>query len=245
MRREHVLLGTLGVLALIATHHPSSKPVPPPQVPPRKPPSGKPSTAPNIEGIIRGRDLIQYRTESDGLILVAPQGTTDVTWQYPKVTDAKMGEFRTMIDHWKDLVDEMSADFNLPASTCFGVMWAEGHDPNAVSRVGAVGLFQVMPANFPKGTTPAMMKDPKTNAQAAGRLLRAARAGGAHDLPQIASYYNAGGYPDGSPWTNEAWLKAGRKPEQTSHWGYACEPGYIDRVVAASNTYILLASGQA
>lgn len=183
----------------------------------------------------KDNDVIQYLTEASGLIIV---GTgEDVSWGYPKLKEAKIPQFKAMVVKWSDLVDSVGHDYSLPSSSLFGVMWAEsqGND-RAVSKAGALGLMQVMPANFPAGTPQAAMFDPLTNLTAAAKLLRAAKG---RPLPEMASWYNAGGN-NGSPWTNAAWLKAGRRADQTSRWGVASQPEYIDTVVAASNTYILL-----
>jgi len=139
-------------------------------------------------------------------------------------------------DHIETLIDDAGINARVPSEEIEALMWSEsGGKQNAVSKAGALGLIQVMPANFPKGTTQAQMLDPRTNLATGTRLYAAGRG----DPVQAASWYNAGGQ-NGQPWTNDAWLKAGRNPAQTTRWGYAAEPGYLDTFVAAYNTAVKL-----
>ncbi len=230
---EKIALGIAALLVLSPPKTPRNLP----GVPPR--PTSK-GPRPSTSAPAGDNDVIQYQVDaSTGLILVATDA--EVSWGYPKLKEDKLSPFRAMVLRWSDLVDSLGHDFNIPSSSIFGIMWAESQgNPNAKSKAGALGLMQVMPSNFPQGTQPSAMLDPRTNMSASVKLLRAASG---RPLPEMASWYNAGGR-DGAPWTNEAWLKAGRTPLDVSRWGVACEPGYIDRVVAASNTYILMQQGQ-
>jgi soluble lytic murein transglycosylase-like protein len=151
-----------------------------------------------------------------------------------------------MLAHWGPLIDEAGVDFRLQSSHIAGPMWAESNGvPSLTSKAGAMGLMQVMPVHFTAAELPNAY-DPRLNIRKGAALLAGAKAG-FRDLVQMASAYNAGGPqgPANGPWTNEAWLAAGRNPSLTSRWGYAAEPGYIDRVVAANNTYIQLQKGSA
>ena len=190
-------------------------------------------------------DVITYVIDTDGSIYTRTQAS-DVDWGRPKLADNVLGQFRGMLEHWGPLIDEAGTDFRLPSSDIAGIMWAESNgNPSLTSKAGAVGLMQVMPIHFAESEKPRMF-DPRTNIRKGAELLARARAG-FRDLVQMASAYNAGGPtgPANGPWTNEAWLAAQRNPALTSRWGYAAEPGYIDRVVAANNTYIALKGGQA
>ncbi len=190
-------------------------------------------------------DVISYVLNTDGTIFVRTQAN-DVEWGTPKLAANVIGRFREGVQHWGDLIDEAGTDFRLPSSQIAGEMWAESEMiPNLTSKKGAIGLMQVMPFHFSDKELPNAF-DPRANIRKGASILAQARAG-FRDLVQCASMYNAGGPQglNGGPWTNEAWLAAGRNPAQTSRWGYASEAGYIDRVVAASNTYIALRGGQA
>jgi len=204
------------------------------------PPSGDKypgTTGSKVEGIGDG-DVIRYMTDHAGRIIVSTTAD-DVTWSQPKLAPKVDADFRGMISHWKDLVTEASVDYRVPEAWIYGIMWSESNgNPNLTSPAGALGLMQVMPFHFKPDEKPF---DPRTNIRRGTSLLQAAKAK-APDLIQAASYYNAGGL-NGVPWTNEAWLKAGRKPSQTTRWGYAAEPNYLDRVAAANNTYLTLQQG--
>lgn len=189
-------------------------------------------------------DVISYVVDTNGTIYVRTQAE-DVEWGTPKLNERVLGDFRGMLAHWGPLIDEAGIDYRLPSAHIAGTMWAESNgNPNLTSKAGAVGLMQVMPFHFSEAERSKMF-DPRTNIRKGASLLASARAG-FRDLVQMASAYNAGGPqgPANGPWTNEAWLAANRKPGLTSRWGYASEPGYIDRVVAANNTYLQLQERQ-
>ena len=195
-------------------------------------------------------DVISYVVDTNGTIYVRTQAP-DVDWGTPKLDAKVMGDFRAMISHWGSLIDEAGVDYRLPSSQIAGTMWAESNgSPNRTSLAGAKGLMQVMPYHFTAAEQDKMF-DPRTNIRKGASLLASARAG-FRDLVQMAAAYNAGG-PQGmsnGPWTNEKWLSTPtssgkpRNPALTSRWGYAAEPGYIDRVVAANNTYLQLQEGK-
>jgi len=190
-------------------------------------------------------DVISYVVDTDGKIYVRTQAE-DVEWGMPKLSDKVMSRFRDGVRNWQALIDEAGVDFRVPSAQIAGEMWAESEMlPNLTSKKGAIGLMQVMPFHFSDAEKPRAF-DPRTNIRKGTAILAQARAG-FRDLVQVASMYNAGGPQglNGGPWTNEVWLSSGRTPTQTSRWGYASEPGYIDRVVAANNTYLLLKQGQA
>lgn len=230
-RRDTYLYWGIGITGLFALLSYGKKP---------KFPSGDPfkgTKGAKIEGIGDG-DLIHYFIDHTGRIIVSTTAD-DVTWSQPKLAPKVDADFRGMINHWKDLVIEASIDYRVPESWIYGIMWSESNgNPNLTSPAGALGLMQVMPFHFKPNEKPF---DPRTNIRRGVSLLQAAKAK-AGDLIRAASYYNAGG-KDGVPWTNEAWLAAGRKPSQTTRWGFAAEKDYLDRVAAANNTYLVLQSG--
>lgn len=221
--RSAVWLG-LGAIAVLAAA--SSSP------PTKPPPRGR------AKGEGRDGDLISYFVDPSGTIITRTQAD-DVQWGTPTLQAKVHGDFRAMVERWKELVDEAGLDFRVPTAQIFGVMWAESKgDPRAKSPAGALGLMQVMPFHFPDGTPEERMLEPRANLRKGVQLLASSRSG-ARDLVQMASFYNAGG-PKGGPYTNESWLAAGRNPALTSRWGYPSESGYIDRVVAANNTFLAL-----
>jgi soluble lytic murein transglycosylase-like protein len=182
--------------------------------------------------------MISYKIDERGLVNV----TTDpgnVQWGTPTLAGAELAKFWAMVGQWRELVDEASLDYGVPSSILFAVMHGEsGGNAAAVSKAGALGLMQVMPFHFTAAERPLAL-DPRTNIRKGAAILKGARAGGQRDLVEVASMYDAGGPKSGGPWTNAAWLAAGRNPTHTTRWGYAGEPGYLDRVVAASNAFIL------
>ncbi len=226
------LLWVGGALALLAVQ-PNTVPVPqsaPPKTPPRRIP-GPPASLP------RQGDVITYIWDvPTGQIVVKTSESPDVHWGSPELAPEKVAPFQAMVARWASMIDDAGVDARVPSEELQAIMWAEsGGDPNAVSKAGALGLLQVMPSNFPAGMTRAQMLDPRTNLRTGAKLYAAGRG----DPVQAASWYNAGGQ-NGKPWTNAAWLQAGRNPAQTTRWGYAAEPGYLDTVVAAYNTAMKL-----
>lgn len=203
-------LGLTGFLALLS-FHPSSKPKPPPE--------GKGETK-----------SVDTKSEPSGRILV--QTAQDVTWGAPLLDTKTHDAFRSMVQNWKEWVDEAVLDYRVPEAWVWAIMWAESRgDPKAKSSKGAMGLMQVMPFHFKQGDEP---YDPRTNIRTGVRYLQTIRSK-VSDLVSAASMYNAGG-----PWTNETWVKAGYKPSLTTKWGVPAQPGYIDTVLAANNTFLVL-----
>jgi soluble lytic murein transglycosylase-like protein len=180
-------------------------------------------------------DVIQYFVDPSGQVIIHT-ASDQVEWGTPKLAAKVVPAFKAMIKNWQELVEEASVDYRVPAAWLYAIMHSEsGGDPKATSPAGALGLMQVMPMHFKAGENPL---DPRTNIRRGASILQAARAKGP-DIVQSASIYNAGTPPDGKgPWTNAVWLAAGRKPSQTTRWGYAAEPNYLDHVVAANNTFV-------
>jgi soluble lytic murein transglycosylase-like protein len=209
----YIGLGLTGFLALV-----SYKPKPTPT--PKPPEKGETKS-------------VEYQTDK-GKVLV--QTVHGADWTAPQLPNEEHAKFRTMVEHWKEFVEEAVLDYRVPESWMWAVMWSESRgDPKAKSKMGAIGLMQVMPYHFKPEDEPF---DPRTNIRAGARYMQNGRAKVA-DLVQLASYYNAGG-----PWTNETWLAAKRKPSLTTKWGYPAEKGYIDEVVKANNTFLSIGIGQ-
>ena len=208
-------LGLTGFLALVSFR---------PTIPRPKPPEGKPETK-----------SVFTQTQANGSILV--QTAKDVTWGTPKLASETHTQFKSMMTHWKEWVDEAVLDYRVPEAWLWAIMWAESRgDPNAKSPRGAIGLMQVMPFHFKEGEEPF---EPRTNIRAGARYLQTIRAK-VTSLVEAASMYNAGG-----PWTNETWVKAGYRPSLTTKWGVPAEAGYIDTVIAANNTFFALRDANA
>lgn len=229
------LAGAAALLVLAA-------PKPAADVPPRTAP--KPTTKrPPAPAAKRQGDVISYFLDvpGSGLVVVKTAESPDVSWGTPELRADKVPALQAMMRDWGSQIDDVGVEFRIPSKEIGAIMWSEsGGNKRAVSSAGARGAMQVMPFNFPAGTSDAQMFDPRLNLRAGAKLLAAARNRG-QDIVQMASWYNAGG-KDGIPWTNDAWIAAGRKPEQASRWGYASQPGYIDSVVAAFNSLTKLGS---
>lgn len=217
--RNRSLWGGLGLVALVALASSS-----------RRPPAGRP---PARRGGAGEGAALSYVVDPAGAVLTR-SNAPGATWVAPRLEEHAAQQFRTMVEHWRELVELASADFRVPAATIFGIMWAESKgDPRARSAKGAMGLLQVMPFHWPEGTPESAMLDPRGNIRKGVQIMANARSR-TKDLVELASYYNAGG-----PWTNASWLAAERQPGLTTRWGVPAEPGYIDTVVAASNTFLL------
>jgi soluble lytic murein transglycosylase-like protein len=179
--------------------------------------------------------MISYFVDPSGAILVKTHEAPDVEWGRPEIKTERLPAFQAMIARWTELVNEAGIEFRVPSREIFAIMWSESNgNPNAVSGAGAKGLMQVMPFHWPQGTQDSVMLDPRTNIRKGTEILAGRRAGGRHDLVQMASLYNAGGNTDGSPFTND------QRPKIATRWGYGAEPGYLDSVVAANNTAVRL-----
>jgi hypothetical protein len=190
-------------------------------------------TGPFVEGI-PGGDMISYVQDHSGLVTVFTPDKAVVVG-VPMIPEGRRGGFHDMVSKWQGLVDQTGTDFRLPSSMLFGVMWTEsggGQNVTHRNKNGSIdaGLMAINQVNW-GGNSLAQMLNPETNMKIAANILRAAYAG-FRDLPQVASEYNAGHKADGTPYTNAD------RPAIATRWGFAASPGYIDSVVAASNTYL-------
>jgi soluble lytic murein transglycosylase-like protein len=224
-----------GTIALLAAAPPAVAPKGPTK-PSTKPggPSGGGSAGGRSAALPRGGDVISYYLDipGSGMIVVKTSESPSVDWGAPELKPDVLPTYQAMRTHWGSLVDEAGVDFRVPSNEIFAVMYSESQGiQKAKSNKGALGLMQVMPYNFPKGTVDPY--DPRTNIRAGVALLAQGRAQGSRDLVQMASMYNAGP-PAGPPRTND------QNPALATRWGYLAQPGYIDSVVAAFNTGVKL-----
>lgn len=177
---------------------------------------------------------VTYQTDSEGKVSFQAPHSSD--WKTLQLSPEFQSKFFTMVSNWKDLVEEAALDYHVPVSWMWAIMWSESQgDPRAKSIAGALGLMQLMPYHFKPGEEP---YEPRTNIRAGARHLQVIRAK-VSDLVRAASLYNAGG-----PWTNETWLAAKRKPACVTRWGFPADKGFIDSVIAANNTFLMMGKGQ-
>lgn len=111
--------------------------------------------------------------------------------------------FTPEVQRWSAQIVAWARAFDLDPNLVATVMQIEScGDPEARSRSGALGLFQVMPFHFGAGEDPL---DPETNARAGLAYLAEAlrRAGG--DIAQALAGYNGGHAVIGRPdrWSAE------------------------------------------
>jgi len=92
-----------------------------------------------------------------------------------------------------ELVEQASARHDIPVALILAVIEVESHfNPRARSRVGAMGLMQLMPS-VAKGLGVTDAYDEAQNIEAGTRLLATLRARYQGDLNKILAAYNAGG----------------------------------------------------
>jgi hypothetical protein len=106
--------------------------------------------------------------------------------------------FSREVQHWNDQIVAWAAQHDLDPDMVATVMQIEScGDPNAVSRAGAQGLFQVMPFHFAAGEN---MQDPDTNAYRGMSYLveRLKQTNG--DVGRAFAGYNGGHVAAGSSW---------------------------------------------
>jgi soluble lytic murein transglycosylase-like protein len=106
--------------------------------------------------------------------------------------------FSREVQYWADQIVAWAAQHDLNPDMVATVMQIEScGDPNAVSRAGAQGLFQVMPFHFAAGED---MQDPDTNASRGMSYLveRLKQTNG--DVGRAFAGYNGGHVAAGSSW---------------------------------------------
>ena len=112
------------------------------------------------------------------------------------------GVFTAEVQLWGEDIARWSAEHGLDSNLAATVMQVEScGDPQALSRSGARGLFQVMPFHFVEGEDP---YDPETNARRGLNYLAEASALANRDMGLAAAGYNGGhaviGLPEDQWW---------------------------------------------
>jgi soluble lytic murein transglycosylase-like protein len=108
--------------------------------------------------------------------------------------------FRPEVLHWSDSIVQWATAANLDPNLAAVVMQIEScGDPRALSRSGAIGLFQVMPFHFAFTDNP---YDPNTNAlRGLNYLSRSWQAAGGNARLALAGYNGGIGVISRSEWT--------------------------------------------
>ncbi len=93
---------------------------------------------------------------------------------------------------YSGMIDEVARENGLPPELLHAVVWAESaYDPRALSKKGAQGLMQLMPATARRyGVTDSW--DPRQNLTGGARYLRDLLAMFGQDLELAVAAYNAG-----------------------------------------------------
>jgi soluble lytic murein transglycosylase-like protein len=169
-----------------------------------------------------------WRTLDDGRI--------EVDGSVPTVAaGARLATLQSVIAKWGPLIEEQSQRTGVPRAWIGAIITVESAgNPAAESPVGALGLMQLMPPNW-KGHSRAEIMDARINATLGVDMLdvirRTQRPGNnGPDLVKVASTYNGGS--DNAQ--NEPRKRSG------DPWGLLENAGYIDQVIANSNTLIAL-----
>jgi len=111
------------------------------------------------------------------------------------VADVLSPYWRPNVSRWADEIQQVSLKYQIDPDLIAAVVLAESHgDPNAISRVGAVGLMGIMPveAGFAWRPTTESLKDPVTNLDWGTAILAdiLRQAGG--DVATALAAYNGG-----------------------------------------------------
>lgn len=139
-----------------------------------------------------------------------------------------------VVNRWQTLASKNAR--GVPLAWVLAIIWAEsGGNPNAFrtepSGQTGVGLMQLTSPALKGGLSDEQLKDPGTNINLGCKFLAAIMKAPPVDLPAVASRYNCGGRGDGSPHTSPT---SGQNPS----WGLCATAGYLERVSAASNTFL-------
>jgi len=166
---------------------------------------------------------------------VAPQSSVGAT-QAPPPPDAPLPFVATStglaplftpeVQHWAASIQEWASAASVDANLAGVVMQIEScGDPRAVSRSGAIGLFQVMPFHFYVLDDPF---DPDTNAKRGmDYLRRSLEAAGGEARLALAGYNGGIGVIDRGEWTWSA---------ETTRYVYWGEGIYADAIENASES---------
>ncbi len=176
-------------------------------------------------------NTLVWQTNGDGTVSVSTDGTTFST-PFPSAStaaaiDRVRGQWETALQQAIDAVGP-----SVPFPWAMAILFNEsGGNPTAKSPAGAIGLMQVLPSTANK--TAAELGNAQINLRAGVNYLQSF-INDAHDLPAVASMYNAGFNPvTRRPWTNEETSAKFQSP-----FGFRSDPGYIANVIAASNHII-------
>ena len=171
-------------------------------------------------------------TPSSALSIDQPETTTQL-WSFSMDESASSSElspiFTPEIQHWGDDIvrwaNAASVDPNLAAV----IMQIEScGDPQALSRSGAIGLFQVMPFHFHRGDNP---YHPDTNAlRGLNYLSRALSTAGGNPRLALAGYNGGIGVISRDEWT---W------PAETKRYVLYGAPIYEDANSGATSSVML------
>jgi soluble lytic murein transglycosylase-like protein len=146
--------------------------------------------------------------------------------------------FTREVQHWAPQIVAWAAEFGLDPNMAATVMQIEScGDPNAVSRAGAQGLFQVMPFHFSAGEA---MQDPNTNARRGMAYL--AQGMQMHNGDTGLSF---AGYNGGHGTAAKGWAAWANETQRYYTWSTGI---YEDAVAGATSSDVLdqwLAAGGA
>lgn len=152
-------------------------------------------------------------------------GFLQVDGKVPVLSAAQARVFDGQVWRWRELASRHAQSSGVPIHWVLGFIYAEsGGNPNATSPAGAVGLMQLHSAGARAGHTLQQCYDPELNVRLGTQYLAKLVGPKSPTLPHVASRYNAGQKQNGSP-----------HPANNA-WGMRHDQGFIDRVVAASNT---------
>jgi soluble lytic murein transglycosylase-like protein len=113
-----------------------------------------------------------------------PQGSNQAAGQ------ALSPVFRPEVQYWSEAIKTWAAEVGLDPNLVATVMQIEScGDPRALSRAGAMGLFQVMPYHFAEGEDP---YDPSTNAKRGLAYLKRSQEAAGGDTRNTLAGYNGG-----------------------------------------------------
>jgi hypothetical protein len=201
-------------------------------------------------------NLITWGTEENGIISVSYDGSTSIV---PRLAQKSKNIFLTNVLHqWGHIFGPIASELGVPLRHVAAIIWQESKgdvNARAANGDGGEGLMQITGSNKDgAGNLFGPVNNLRHGIGLMASILKSHPAN--DDFPALASIYNAGspwivykpvphyvppgkeGTPSHRPWTNEAWIENGRRPEFLTHWGFCTSPGYIDSVVAAQNEYV-------
>lgn len=162
-----------------------------------------------------------WSNRDDGVVCISRDGNH---YEVPTihVTNPSYNDYLRAL-HYLPIVKKFCG--RLSPNVAIGIIFAENSREKDISRMGAVGIMQVLPSTA--NMTTMQLQHVEKNIEAGCKYLRFLATLPGADLPAIASMYNAGLY-NGRPHSSEE-----------SPFGFAESPGYIVRVISASNEFSL------